>query len=121
MYEITINEQVYSFNFGMGFLREMNKLVKTTADGSKLEQNIGFRYYLADMIDGNPEALVTILNVANKGQSPRVTMHLLDSYIDDPETDIDKIYEDLLGFFKSANSTKRVTTQMLTALKLTEA
>lgn len=116
MYEITINEQVYSFNFGMGFLREMNKLVKTSAEGSKVEQNIGFRFYLADMIDGNPEALVTMLNVANKGQSPRVTQQLLDAYIDDPDTDIEKLYEELLDFFVKANSTKRVAKAMLKAV-----
>ena len=35
MMELTINGQVYQFHFGMGFLREANKLVSTTVDGIK--------------------------------------------------------------------------------------
>ncbi|MFQ7287638.1 MAG: tail assembly chaperone [Lacrimispora saccharolytica] len=33
MMELTINGQVYQFNFGMGFLREANKTVSMPVDG----------------------------------------------------------------------------------------
>ena len=33
--ELTINGQVYQFNFGMGFMREMNKKVSMPVDGVK--------------------------------------------------------------------------------------
>ena len=35
MMELTINGTVYEFNFGMGFLREINKRVQTPVDGLK--------------------------------------------------------------------------------------
>ena len=43
--ELTINGQVYQFNFGMGFMREMNKKVSMPVDGVKdAKKNIGLRY-----------------------------------------------------------------------------
>ena len=45
MFELTINEQVYPFNFGMGFMREINRKVKQPIDGlANVEKNIGLRY-----------------------------------------------------------------------------
>lgn len=35
MYELTLNDVVYQFNFGMGFMREVNKKVCTPVDGLK--------------------------------------------------------------------------------------
>ena len=33
MYELTVNNQVVQFNFGMGFLREMNRKVSVPVEG----------------------------------------------------------------------------------------
>lgn len=35
MFELTINDTVYQFNFGMGFMREINKRVSAPVDGLK--------------------------------------------------------------------------------------
>lgn len=44
MFELTINDAVYQFNFGMGFLRELNKRVSTPVDGlPDVKKNIGLR------------------------------------------------------------------------------
>ena len=42
----------------------------------------------------------------------RVTKELLDDYIDDPETDIDKLFEDTLGFLRTANATKKTVAEI---------
>ena len=103
--ELTINGQVYQFNFGMGFMREMNKKVSMPVDGVKdAKKNIGLRYAVAGIMDGDVEAL---LLVANKGQNPRATTEILDEYIDDPDTDINQLFEDTMGFLKNANATKK--------------
>ena len=118
MFEITINGVVYQFHFGMGFLREINKRVGTPVDGlPDVKKNIGLQYMVAGVIDGDLEALVDILDVANKGQNPRITRALLDSYIDDEETDIDKLFADVLDFLRSANATKRTVKALLDALE----
>lgn len=118
MLEITIDGVVYSFNFGMGFMREINKKVGTPVDGlPDVKKNIGLQYYVAGVLDFDVEALVDILDIANKGQNPRVTRALLDAYIDDPETDIDRLFEDVLDFLKSANATKKTVTNLLAAIE----
>lgn len=118
MMELTINGQVYQFNFGMGFLRDANKLVSTTVDGIKdVKKDIGARYMIARVIDGEPDALVDLLDVANKGQNPRVTKALLDSYIDDPNTDVDALFENMLGFLGKANATKKMMAKMAEAIE----
>lgn len=118
MFELTINNNVYQFNFGMGFLREVNKKVGTPVDGlPDVKKNIGLQYYIASVIDGDLEALVDILEVANKSQNPRVTRALLDSYIDDENTDIDELFGSVLDFLKSANATKRTAVALLEAIE----
>ena len=98
--ELTINGQVYQFNFGMGFLRDVNKKIQVPVDNLK------------DVMDGEVEPLVDLLDAANQGQTPRVTKELLDDYIDDPETDIDKLFEDTLGFLRTANATKKTVAEI---------
>lgn len=118
MFELTINGQVYAFNFGMGFMREINKKIGVPVDGlPDVKKNMGLQYTVAGIIDGDIEALVDALDVANKGNSPRVTKALLDSYIDDSETDIDKLFEDVLDFLKQANATKKTVAMLLKAIE----
>lgn len=106
MMELAINGQVYLFNFGMGFLREANKTV-TETNGNGVKKNSGASYMIAGIFDGNVEDLVNTLDLANKGLEPRVTKALLDSFIDDPKTDIDQLFEDTLDFLKKANATRK--------------
>ena len=121
MFELTISDAVYEFNFDMGFLREINARIKTPIDGLKgVEKNMGLQYMIASVIDGDPEALVDVLDAANKGSKPRVTRNLLDAYISDENTDIDALFEDVLGFLEKANVTKKVMKTLKTAMKLAE-
>ena len=118
MFELTINGVVYEFNFGMGFMREINRLVGTPVDGlPDVKKNIGLQYYVAGIIDGDLEALVTALDLANKGHKPRVTASMLDAYIDDENTDIDKLFGDVLDFLKNANATKKTVANLLAAIE----
>ena len=118
MYELTINGKVYQFNFGIGFARELDKSIQADMEGVKgVKQNIGLTFYIASIIDHNPVALLEVLNVANKGQSPRITMSELEAFIDSEECDIEKICEDVEGFFERGNATKGTITKLKQALK----
>ena len=122
MFELTIKGDVYQFNFGMGFLREINKKISAPVDGLKdVNKNIGLQYTVASVIDGDPEALVDVLEVANKGFSPRVSRNLLDSYIDDAETDIDDLFKTVIDFLKNANATKKAVETILEAVEKQKA
>jgi hypothetical protein len=114
MFELTINNVVYQFHFGMGFMREINKKIGTPVDGlPDVKKNIGLQYYIAGIIDNDLEALVTVLEVANKNQKPRITPAVLDSYIDDPNTDVDELFESVLDFLKNANATRKTVANLL--------
>ena len=111
MMELTINGQVYQFKFGMGFLREANKTI-SEKNAAGVKKDVGATYMIAGIMDGDPEDLVNALDLANKGQNPRVTRGLLDSYIEDPDTDIDQLFEDTLDFLEKANATKKIVERL---------
>ena len=122
MMELTINGQVYQFNFGMGFLREANKTVSEKLNSSSdKKKDVGATYMIAGIMDGDPEDLVNALDLANKGQNPRVTRALLDSYIENPETDIDQLFEVVLDFLGSANATKKIVERLKKRIEEAEA
>lgn len=122
MFELTIKEQVYQFNFGMGFMREVNQKIKSPVDGLKnVEKNIGLQYMIAGVIDGDVEALVDVLDAANKGYNPRVTRTMLDALIDDESTDIDELFKKVLDFLESANATKKTVVNLKQAIEREKA
>ena len=116
--ELTINNTVFTFRFGMGFLREINKRVTVPVEGLKdVKQNIGLRYYISGIMDGDVESLVEVLDIANKTESPRLTKAALDSYIESDDTDVDELFKQVIDFLKSANATRKTTGTMLETLE----
>lgn len=114
MYELEMNGQMIPFNFGMGFLREINKTAKAPVEGvNGVTQNIGLRYTVSRLIDKDAEALVEVLDIANKECQPRITKKSIDFFIDDENTDIDEVFEKVMGFLKTANATKNITLEVL--------
>ena len=89
MFELTINDKVYPFRFGMGFLREINKRVEMTFDeDTGAKRNIGLYYTIIDLMDGVLETL------------------------EDENTDVDQLFADVLDFFERANWTKNTLTKV---------
>lgn len=117
MFELTINEEVYQLNFGMGFLREMNQKISVPVDGMPgVKKNVGLRYGIANVIDGDIEMLEEVIDIANKGQKPRVTKKILDEYIEDESTDVDELFDTVVGFLKTANVTRKETKSIMEAV-----
>lgn len=118
MYELTINEKVYGFKFGIGFVREINKKVVKEVEGTNAKQELGLQYAVAGLIDEDAVALVDVLELANKTEKPRITRVELDAFIDDEGTDVSAICKDVLDFLSRANASKKVTA---TVIELVEA
>ena len=96
----------------------MNRMVTGQVVGIKdVNRHFGLRYTVSGIMDGDVEALEELLVAANKDQAPRVTTALLDEYIDDPETDIDQLFEDVLGFLKNSNATKKCLQEIEKAIE----
>lgn len=109
MYELEINGELYPVNFGIGFVREINKTVKTKIKGwDGVTQDVGFRYHLANMLEGSYDSLEEIIMYGNAGKSPRIKREVLDAYIDDENTDNDALFDKILGFLQSAAATKKM-------------
>ena len=120
MFELEMNGQVYQFNFGMGFLREINKTTTVPVkDIPGKVTNMGMQYAVAELLDGNVETLCDVLYIANKSQSPRLTKAAIDTYIDDEGTDIDALFDQVIDFLKNTNATKKETQTVLK--RVTEA
>ena len=67
------------------------------------------------------EALVDVLDMANRNNEPRVTRDLLDSYVDDEKTDIDALFDTVLDFLKRTNATKKVVANLLAMVEAEKA
>lgn len=117
MLEITIKEQVYQFNFGMGFLKEINRTATTRhPEAQDVKMNIGLRMAVIGLLDRDVEELCKVLMIANKGQKPRLTEANLDYFIDNECKDIDAVFDEVIDFLKLANATKSVTTEVTEAI-----
>ena len=122
MFELTINNTVYEFNFGMGFMRELDPTVTKPIDGVKGKvQNLGVQYAIAGIIDGDVEALGDVLLRGNKGFNPRLTQKDVDAFIENEETNLDEVFEAVLGFLKSANVTKKITLNLIETIEKEKA
>ncbi len=111
MFELTINGQVYQFNFGIGFVREINKKKQAKAENGSI-QDVGLNYYIGTLYDENPIALVDILDLANKTEKPRISRKELDAFIDNRDTDLSQVCRDILDFFDESNATKKAAETM---------
>ena len=122
MFELTINDKVYSFNFGIGFLKDIDPTITKPIDGIKGKvQNMGLQYAIGGVMDCNVIDIADVLVRANKGYDPRITLKEVEAWLDDPETDIEELSEKMLDFFKSANATKKLTLNLIEAVEKEKA
>lgn len=119
MLEFNINEKVYGFKFGLGFVREINKKMTKPMEGVPGQvQEVGLQYYIGCMFDEDPVALAEVLEIANKTESPRITKKEIDAFIEDENTDIDDVFKQVRDFLEVANATKK---QYKALLEMVEA
>ena len=108
MYDIEINGTSYPVKFGMNFIREINQRVTVPMDawGGK-EENVGLNYSIAKLMDWDLEALQQILFVANKTETPKLNISILNDWFEDENTDIDEVFKRVTDFLSEANCTKK--------------
>lgn len=120
--ELTINGNVYQFSFNIGFLRNINKTITVDVDGMDgVKRNVGLRYSVGLLLDGDLETLVDVLELANKGQSTRLTKKLIEEFIDNTDTDVDEVFDSVIEGLKQANATKKATLATIEAIEKAQA
>lgn len=118
MFELVIKDVAYPLNFGMGFVRKLDKSVNIPVDGLPgVKKDIGLTYAIMSLMDNDIVMLANVIDIANEGQSPRLTKSAIDAYLEDENTNIEELFDKILGFFKSANCTKRTAARVDAALK----
>lgn len=126
MRELEMNGQMVQLNFGMGFLRRINATTSVPVDGMQgVRENVGLKYSVGKLINNDVETLVDVIDMANAGCEPRVTKTTIDAFIDDENTNMDEVFEKVLGFLKTSNATQNGTMEAIEnvekAKKLNEA
>ena len=117
--DITINETTYPLRFGLKFLREANRAV-SKEDELGVKQNVGLRYLIGGILDGDIEDLETCILLANKTEEPKLPQSVLDDFIENPDTDIDWLFGEIKDFLSRANVTKITFKEMVKLLALAE-
>lgn len=102
--ELVINGKTYEFNFGMGFIRQIDP--KHTQKTNGVSQNVGLIVEMAKIMDGDLVALYEALRMANKGFTPRLEQADFDAWLDAEDTDIEEVMKEVESFFANSNCCK---------------
>ncbi len=110
--EIEVNGEIYQLVAGFGFLHEVNKKLSIDVPNTGTKKEVGLKYMVASIIDGDIDALADCIFYMNIGQSPRLKKAQVESYLEDVE-DIDKVFEDVINFLSQANACKKEVKPLL--------
>lgn len=110
--EIEVNGEIYKLVAGFGFLHEVNKKLAVDVQSTGTKKEIGLKYMVASIIEGDIDALVDCIFYMNSGQSPRLKKQQIESYLEDVE-DIDKVFEDVINFLSHANVCRKEVMQLM--------
>ena len=80
----------YSFVFGFGFLKELNKQHTMASNG--LTMRLGLENTLPNLINNDVETLIEVLKLANKTETPRASEKDLIEVIESTE-DIESLFK----------------------------
>ncbi len=116
--ELIINENVYNFRFGIGFVRYLDGKTSVKQDGVTF--GVGLETLLPNLLSKNTVTLVDCLIAANRTEKITVTQDILDKYIDDDSTDIDQVFEDVIEELKKSNASKLKTAKIIEDIKKNE-
>lgn len=110
--EIEVNGEIYQLVAGFGFLHEVNKKLSIDVPNTGTKKEVGLKYMVASIIDGDIDALADCIFYMNIGQSPRLKKVQVESYLEDVE-DIDKVFENVINFLSQANACKKEVKPLL--------
>lgn len=110
--EIEVNGETYQLVAGFGFLHEVNKRVTVDVPNTKNKKEVGLKFMVASIMDGDIDALVDCIFCMNIGQTPRLKKTDIERYLEDVE-DIDKVFEDVINFLSHANVCRKEVMQLM--------
>ena len=115
MFELFIQDNAYKFNFGFGFLKEIQKLQVQEFNGAKME--VGLRFAILGLVSGDPVQLWNVLSIASKYApegSLRLTPQIFEAYMNECQEDP---FDKVLDFLKTQGCTRKLTQKVLEDLE----
>lgn len=100
--EVTIKGKKYQLNFGVGFVRNLDHFYGLS-NKSGFNLGMGLTKTIPALKGYDPAALAEVIQCAAE---PAVTLSDVDSLIDNPKTDIEKLFNDVQKELNEANAVK---------------
>ncbi|HJA23529.1 MAG TPA: tail assembly chaperone [Candidatus Limosilactobacillus intestinavium] len=101
--ELQINDKTYELNFGVRFVRELDKVAGMTVNGQPF--GFGLTKSLPALQAYDPAVLSDVIYCATYGSRPRLTQHAIDDYIDQCD-DLEKVFDQVNSEIADANAVK---------------
>ena len=112
MYTREINGKLCEFNFGLGFVREIDKSVLVDGD-DKRKHKMGLTYAIAGLMDCDFEKLLDCLAIGSKyARGEALSRSDIESWMDTEDFDLVKECGDMLDFFEKCSFTKKKTADL---------
>lgn len=108
--QITIGKVNYDLTFGVAFVREVDKELGVKRDGVSF--GLGLTIALPGLQSYDPSVLSDILHCATVTGKKRPSRADVDGYLDDPETDVETLFVEVLREIQGANATKAALKNM---------
>lgn len=102
--ELTINDKQYGFKFGVKFVRELDKTYPIMQEGIAFGMGLTAKV-IPELKSANVNALATVLYLANRTETPKISQGDIDNYIDECE-DIEQLFDDVLKELAESNAGK---------------
>ena len=113
--QISVNGKNIELNFGIRFVRELDKKFHLTLEGGK-RIGTGLEETVPLLFTGDILALEDIIQAAAWGADGTLTQEEMDDYLDSVE-DIDTLFETVLKEFKNQNASRRKTLALVADLE----
>ena len=104
---IKVNGTEYDLNFGVAFIRELDKIdgikANLTAD-QKANFGMAMKIVSPQIDMGSMAALSDVLYCAAWDNKQRPSRKIIDEYLDDSKTDLTRLFKEVQTEFKKSNS-----------------
>ncbi|WP_314737070.1 tail assembly chaperone [Limosilactobacillus urinaemulieris] len=111
--QIKIGKKDINLNFGVRFVRELDKLkgMEVEVQGIKQKFGMGLTVVLPSLRQFDPATLSDVLYCASWDNKSRPTQKAIDDFIDN-DADLDKLFDEVLDELQKANAVKGTIARM---------
>lgn len=112
--QISINGKDFNLNFGVRFVRELDQVAGMKVNVRGIEQSFGMGLNLSvpSLRQYDPAVLSDVIYCAAWDNKKRPSQKDIDDYLDNPDTDIMKLFDDVMKEMESANAVKAVASKI---------